>query len=807
MRGQVAAVAGREEDAAAGVLRDGRAEAGEDACVRADRRQGDTARVRAVGDERSRQVVVADAAGGEDHGIAADGVIGEIALQVDGGGDRVERGAAQQHPDLGERVGRRARDEGGARARGERLQDGDAAGAAGTDDLQAAPRAAGRLGRVAEIDAPRARRERDLAAQADVAAGEQVVRQAHALGLAHARDGERRGRLERSPRDGVHAAITAGVARERDGSVVTADRGGEIDAVVSRSGRQGPPVGRGDRRRLTVDVDGAPGVHRAARGDVDAVIGPVGRRLPADADRTAGGQAGIDGAERMRQAHAAFRSLTDQGDITSGGDDGFAGADRVDAPIRIRGGTGEETVTGRGDVASRGDAVREIDAGDLAAACQRDGACRRQRRTRFDMDARKGAARIAGERQVAGVAPHRGGQEHTLATGETGDRPPVRDAGRRVGAIKGDVTKGGDGARRGRVEAAIITPAADRDADGPAGSRRGRVASQDRRTEIRAGPLGIHGDPDIPARRPDGLIRDRMVEPHDVSPGAQRRNGEVATGDEVGVQQGRVVLATDRGQRERGRGREVGGTIDLDTAITRRVTGDRDAAVEASHWTGQVGPVARQGIGERPPVGGVHRGDLSVEDDRSPGRDGLTGLETQADPAIGRGFGLSAEADTPAGSRRGRVPGEDVRIDEKSVATGLPGDADIAGLGPDGLRRGAQPYRPVAGGAGREAVDDHVAVRRDAVEEVDGAEGADAGHGDLVRGLDRRARELMDTPAGITERITRHGHAIRIATHDAAELQAVAACRLRTGPPIGEGDRRALSVEDDRAPGADRRGG
>ena len=65
----------------------------------------------------------------------------------------------------------------------------------------------------------------------------------------------------------------------------------------------------------------------------------------------------------------------------------------------------------------------------------------------------------------------------------------------------------------------------------------------------------------------------------------------------------------------------------------------------------------------------------------------------------------------------------------------------------------------------------------------------------------------MDTPAGIAERITRHGHAIRITTHDAAELQAVAACRLRTRPPIGEGDRRALSVEDDRPPGPNRRGG
>ena len=298
-----------------------------------------------------------------------------------------------------------------------------------------------------------------------------------------------------------------------------------------------------------------------------------------------------------------------------------------------------------------------------------------------------------------------------------------------------------------------------------------------------------------------------MVEPHDVGPGAQRRNGEVATGDEVGIQQGRVILAADRGQRKRGRGREVGGAIDLDATITRRVTGDRDAAVEASHWTGQVGPVARQGIGERPPVGGVHRGDLSVEDDRAPGRDGLTGLETQADPAIGRGFGLSAEADAPAGSRRGRVPGEDVRIDEKSVATGLPGDADVAGLGPDGLRRGAQPYRPVAGGAGRQAVDDDVAVRRDIVQEVDGSEGADTGHGDLLSGLDRRTRDLMNRPAGIAQRVTGHGHAIGEAADDPAELQAVAAARLRTRPPIGEGNRRALSVEDDRAPGADRRGG
>ena len=94
MRGQVAAVAGREEDAATGVLRDGRAETGEDPGVRADRRKSDTARVRPVGDKRSRQVVVADAAGGKDRGVTADGVVGEVTLQVDGGGDRVERGAA-----------------------------------------------------------------------------------------------------------------------------------------------------------------------------------------------------------------------------------------------------------------------------------------------------------------------------------------------------------------------------------------------------------------------------------------------------------------------------------------------------------------------------------------------------------------------------------------------------------------------------------------------------------------------------------------------------------------------------------------
>ena len=401
------------------------------------------------------------------------------------------------------------------------MQDADATGAAGADDLQAAARAAGRLGRVAEIDTPRARREGDLAAEADVTTGEQIVSQAHALGLAHTRDGERRGRLERSPRDGVHAAITAGVARERDRSVITADRGGEIDAVVSRSGCQGPPVGRGDRRRLTVDVDGAPGVHRAARGDVDTVIGPVGRRLAADADRTAGGQARVDGAQGMRKTHTAFGRFTDQGDITSGGDDGFTGAARIDAVVvPVCRAIDEEAVTGGGDVAARGDAVGEIDAVDLASAFQRDGARRRQRRTRFDMDARKGAARIAGERQVAGVAPHRGGQEHTLATGETGDRPPVRDAGRRIGAIKGDVTEGGDGGRRGRVEATIVAPATDRDADGPAGSRRGRVASQDRRTEIRARPLGVHGNPDIARLRPDGLIRDRHVERHDVGTGA-----------------------------------------------------------------------------------------------------------------------------------------------------------------------------------------------------------------------------------------------------------------------------------------------
>ena len=400
------------------------------------------------------------------------------------------------------------------------MQDADATGAAGADDLQAAPRTARRLGRAIEIDPPHTRREGDLSAEADITAGEQAVLQADAIGLTDARDRKCGSRLEGSPADGVDAAPTAGVTSQGDRSVVTADRCSEPDAVVSRSGRQGPPTGRGDRRRLTVDVDGAPGVHRAARGDEDAVIGPVGRRLPADADRTAGREARVDGAQGMRKTHAAFGRFPDEADITSGGDDGFTGAARIDAPVGRGHTTGEETVTGGGDVAARGDAVGEIDAADFASALQRDGARRRQRRARLDMDTRVGAARIAGESQITGVAPHRGGQEHGLAAGEASDGPPVRDAGRRIGAIKGDVTEGGDGSRRGRVEATIVAPATDRDADGPAGSRRGRVASQDRRTEIRARPLGVHGDPDIARLRPDGLIRDRHVERHDVGTGA-----------------------------------------------------------------------------------------------------------------------------------------------------------------------------------------------------------------------------------------------------------------------------------------------
>ena len=222
----------------------------------------------------------------------------------------------------------------------------------------------------------------------------------------------------------------------------------------------------------------------------------------------------------MRNTHAAFGRFADEADITSGGDDRFAGADRIDAPIRIRGGTREETVTGRGDVPTRGDAVGEIDTSDLAAAFQRDGACSRQRRSRFDVNTRIGTTGIAGHRQITGIAPHRGGQEHTLAAGEASDGPPTRDARRRVGAIKGNVAEGGDGGRRGRVEATIITPATDRDADGSARSRRGRVASEDRRTQVRTRALRIDGDPDIARLRPDGLIRDRHVERHDVGTGA-----------------------------------------------------------------------------------------------------------------------------------------------------------------------------------------------------------------------------------------------------------------------------------------------
>ena len=509
----------------------------------------------------------------------------------------------------------------------------------------------------------------------------------------------------------------------------------------------------------------------------------------------------------MRNTHAAFGRFTDQGDVTSGGDDGFTGADRIDTPIVPVGrAIDEEAVTGRGDIPARGDAVGEIDAVDLAAAFQRDGTRRRQRRARIDMDACKGAARIAGERQVAGVASHRGGQVHALAPGETGDGPPVRDARRRVGAVKGDVAEGGDAGRRRRVEAAIITPAIGRDADGAAGSRREGVPRQDRRTEIRARPQGVDGDPDVPARRPDGLVRDGHIHAHRGRPRDARRDREVVAGDQRIKHVERVTLAADRGEREGRRGRQRRVAVDLDARGAGGITRDGHAAVEAADRTSQGGAVTRGRIGERPPVGGVHRGDLPVEDDRAPGRDGLTGLETQADPALGRGFGLAAEADAPTGSRRGRVAGQDVRIEHETPCAGLAGDADVAGLGPDGLRRGAQTDRPVAGGAGRESVDDHVAVRRDAVEEVDGAEGADAGHGDLLGGLDRRPGELMDGPTGVTERVTGQGHAVSETADDAAELQAGAAARLRTRPPIGEGDRRALAVEHDRTPGTDRRG-
>ena len=197
---------------------------------------------------------------------------------------------------------------------------------------------------------------------------------------------------------------------------------------------------------------------------------------------------------------------------------------------------------------------------------------------------------------------------------------------------------------------------------------------------------------------------------------------------------------------------------------------------------------------------------MPVEDDRSPSGDGQRGFDVQTDSAVGCGFGLAAEADAPAGSGRGRVPGEDVRIDVKSVATGLPGDADVAGLGPDGLRRGAQPYRPVAGGAGRQAVDDDVAVRRDIVVEKDGAEATDAGHGDLLSGLDRRTRELMDGPAGITERVTRHRHAIGVTANRPTKKKPIGSGGSRPCPPVGIRDRRALPVKHDRTPSPDGRG-
>ena len=114
-------------------------------------------------------------------------------MQTNGVGRRIVGRSAQEDPDLGEGVAGGVRDEDGAGSRRERVKGEDTAAAdAGADNLEAAPCGARGLGRVAELDGRGARRDRDLTADADVAAGEEAVHEADAIGLTHARDGKRR---------------------------------------------------------------------------------------------------------------------------------------------------------------------------------------------------------------------------------------------------------------------------------------------------------------------------------------------------------------------------------------------------------------------------------------------------------------------------------------------------------------------------------------------------------------------------------------------------------------------------------------
>ena len=244
----------------------------------------------------------------------------------------------------------------------------------------------------------------------------------------------------------------------------------------------------------------------------------------------------------------------------------------------------------------------------------------------------------------------------------------------------------------------------------------------------------------------------------------------------------------------------------MDASVSGRISGDGHATVKAADRTGQVGPRTDGGVRERPPVGGVHWGDLSVDDDRPPGGDRHTRIQIQAVRNTDVSLGLAAETDATPRRRGRRIASEKVHGDIQAIRTGLPGNADIAALRPDRFCRAGEPHDPGAGGVSREPVDDHVTLRRDGVVDVDRADRPDAGQGDLLRRLERRASDHADAVTGVTKRVAGQRHAIGVTTHRGAQVDAVRTIGLRTRPPIGEADRGALTVEHDRTPGPDGRG-
>ena len=808
MRGEIAAIVRGKIDTAARTLGDCRATARGDLCQRTSRRDADASGVGPVGDITRRDIVVTEAAGGQDGRVTADGVVGEVTMQTNGVGRRIVGRSAQEDPDLGEGVAGGVRDEHGAGARRERVKGEDTAAAdAGADNLEAAPCGARGLGRVAELDGRGARRDRDLTADADVAAGEEAVHEADGIGLTHARDGKRRRGLQAGARDGLDAAGAGGIAGQGERAGIAPHRRRKVDAVVGGVGRGRPPVGRIDWRGLSVNVHRAPGVDGGRTGGEDAVIRAVRRGLAADADGTTGREAGIGRAERVREPDAALRRFADQGDIAGGADDGPARAAGVDAPVSRGRCAGESAVARQRDIAARADAFREADACDLAATFERGRTGRRQSSAGIDLDGRKRATRIAGKGEIAGVATHGCGQQHALAARQPRDGPPVRGADRGVRAIQGDIPVGVDRGGGGRIQAAVISAAGRPDADGAAGGRGRAVAGEDRRTEVGAGPLGVNGDPDIAALGPDGLGRGRHVERHHIRLRAGRGDRDVAAGDDIVIQQRRVILAANPGQGDGRRRVNRRPTLLQDRAVARRITRDGDAAVEATERTPQHHTEACEGIRQGPPVRGVHRGDLSVDDDRTPGRDGLSVFETETEVTVAGILGLAAEADTAARRRRRRVAGQQVGVHAETIAAGLPGDADITRLRPDGLRGRQQLHRrtPAHGGR-RQSVDDDVALRRDGVVDVDRADGPDAGQGDLLRGLERRASDHADAVTAGTERVACQRHAVGVTAHRGTQVDAVRAIGLCTCPPIGEADRGALAVQNDWTPSPDGRG-